>query len=428
MAELLRRTLGEAIALGTLLAPRLWSVQTDPSEVENAVLNLAINSRDAMPGGGKLLIETANVVLEESDVASEVGGEPGEYVRLSVSDTGAGMSKEVLARAFEPFFTTKGPGKGTGLGLSVIYGFVKQSGGHVTIYSELGRGTTVNVNLPRIATESERKATAKLAAPAAQRTGETILLVEDNPDVRQVTARRLQNLGYLVVEAASGARAVELLSTGAKIDLVFSDVVMPGGMSGFELALLVSTGTVLSVSTRVAWLPSRTRASPRRPWEAMTMRSQPLALAVSMMPSAGKSFARTVSHATSCFIAAALTSPRIRAAFSAAAFSYSSTGKANAASPVTMAVHGSVAVTAVTLDLSCLARARPVVTALPASSDPSVAIKMCLYMAISSCCRIDGCAEVLVSARDAALQNISSRILLRHSTQSVQTYEFTPPR
>ncbi len=117
MAELLRRTLGEAIALGTLLAPRLWSVQTDPSEVENAVLNLAINSRDAMPAGGKLVIETSNVVLEESDVASEVGGEPGEYVRLSVSDTGAGMSKEVLARVFEPFFTTKGPGKGTGLGL-----------------------------------------------------------------------------------------------------------------------------------------------------------------------------------------------------------------------------------------------------------------------------------------------------------------------
>ena len=178
-------------------------------------------------------------MLEESDVASEVGGEPGEYVRLSVSDTGAGMSKEVLARVFEPFFTTKGPGKGTGLGLSVIYGFVKQSGGHVTIYSELGRGTTVNVYLPRIATEREQAASAKQVAPASQRTGETILLVEDNPDVRQVTARRLQNLGYLVVEAASGARAVELLSKGTKIDLVFSDVVMPGGMSGFELALLV---------------------------------------------------------------------------------------------------------------------------------------------------------------------------------------------
>ncbi len=149
------------------------------------------------------------------------------------------MSKEVLARVFEPFFTTKGPGKGTGLGLSVIYGFVKQSGGHVTIYSELGRGTTVNVYRARIATEREGAATTKQAAPAAPRTGGTILLVEDNPDVRQVTTRRLQNLGYVVVEAASGARAVELLSSGAKIDLVFSDVIMPGGMSGFELTQLV---------------------------------------------------------------------------------------------------------------------------------------------------------------------------------------------
>jgi CheY-like chemotaxis protein len=236
MAELLRRTLGEAIALGTLLAPRLWSVQADPSEVENAVLNLAINSRDAMPAGGKLVIETSNVMLEESDVADEVGGEPGEYVRLSVSDTGTGMSREVLTRVFEPFFTTKGPGKGTGLGLSVIYGFVKQSGGHVTVYSEIDRGTTVNLYLPRIATERERATSAKQAAPAPQRTGETILLVEDNPDVRKVTARRLQNLGYVVVEAASGARAVEVLTAGAKIDLVFSDVVMPGGMSGFDLA------------------------------------------------------------------------------------------------------------------------------------------------------------------------------------------------
>ncbi len=236
MAELLRRTLGETIALGTLLAPRLWLVQADPSEVENAVLNLAINSRDAMPAGGKLVIETANVELEESDVASEVGGKPGEYVRLSVSDTGSGMSKEVLARVFEPFFTTKEPGKGTGLGLSVIYGFVKQSGGHVTVYSEVDRGTTVNLYLPRIATERERAASPRQPTPATQRTGETILLVEDNPDVRNVTTKRLQNLGYVVVEASSGAQAVEALRSGAAIDLVFSDVVMPGGMSGFDLA------------------------------------------------------------------------------------------------------------------------------------------------------------------------------------------------
>jgi PAS domain S-box-containing protein len=236
MAELLRRTLGETIALGTLLAPRLWSVRADPSEVENAVLNLAINSRDAMPDGGKLVIETSNVVLDESDVASEAGGKPGEHVRLAVSDTGVGMSKDVLARVFEPFFTTKGPGKGTGLGLSVIYGFVQQSGGHVTIYSEPGRGTTVNLYLPRIVAEHERMASAKQQAPAAARTSETILLVEDNPDVLKVASQRLENLGYTVVEAESGPRAVELLGSGAKIDLVFSDVVMPGGMSGFELA------------------------------------------------------------------------------------------------------------------------------------------------------------------------------------------------
>jgi PAS domain S-box-containing protein len=234
MAELLRRTLGETIALGTLLAPRLWSVRADPSEVENAVLNLAINSRDAMPGGGKLVIETANVALGESDVASE-GGKPGEYVRLSVSDTGVGMSKDVLARVFEPFFTTKEPGKGTGLGLSVIYGFVQQSGGHVTICSEPGHGTTVTLYLPRIDAERDPAASAKQLDPAA-RARETVLLVEDNPDVRKVTARRLENLGYVVAEAASGARAVELLRSGANIHLVFSDVVMPGGMSGFELA------------------------------------------------------------------------------------------------------------------------------------------------------------------------------------------------
>jgi CheY-like chemotaxis protein len=146
------------------------------------------------------------------------------------------MNKEVLARVFEPFFTTKEPGKGTGLGLSVIYGFVKQSGGHVTVYSEVGRGTTVNLYLPRIAAQRVRTAGAGQPAPATPRTGEIILLVEDNPDVRRVTSKRLQHLGYVVVEASSGAGAIDVLRSGAKIDLVFSDVVMPGGMSGFDLA------------------------------------------------------------------------------------------------------------------------------------------------------------------------------------------------
>ena len=236
MAELLRRTLGETIVLGTLLAPGLWHVRADPSEIENAVLNLAINARDAMPGGGKLVIETRNVVLDDTDVATEVGVQPGDYVRLSISDTGMGMSREVLARVFEPFFTTKEPGKGTGLGLSVIYGFVKQSGGHVTAYSEVGKGTTVNLYLPRVEADAERQTGGKKPTSAAPEIGETILLVEDNADVRAVTARRLNNLGYRVIEASNAAQAIEALRSGKRIDLVFSDVVMPGGMSGFELA------------------------------------------------------------------------------------------------------------------------------------------------------------------------------------------------
>jgi PAS domain S-box-containing protein len=235
MAELLRRTLGESVVLGTLLAPGLWRVRADPGEIENAVLNLAINARDAMPAGGKLIIETSNVVLDATDVAAEVGLAAGEYVRLAVSDTGAGMSHEVLARAFEPFFTTKEPGKGTGLGLSVIYGFVRQSGGHVTASSALGKGTTVTLYLPRVdagAVETIAPARPASSAPMAR---EIILLVEDNAEVRAVTARRLRHLGYRVIEAESGARAIEILNAGRKIDLVFSDIVMPG-MSGFELA------------------------------------------------------------------------------------------------------------------------------------------------------------------------------------------------
>ena len=235
MAELLRRTLGESVVLGTLLAPGLWRVRADPGEIENAVLNLAINARDAMPAGGKLIIETSNVVLDATDVAAEVGLAAGEYVRLAVSDTGAGMSHEVLARAFEPFFTTKEPGKGTGLGLSVIYGFVRQSGGHVTASSALGKGTTVTLYLPRVdagAVETIAPARPASSAPMAR---EIILLVEDNAEVRAVTARRLRHLGYRVIEAESGARAIEIFNAGRKIDLVFSDVVMPG-MSGFELA------------------------------------------------------------------------------------------------------------------------------------------------------------------------------------------------
>lgn len=236
MAELLRRTLGEPIQMSSVLASSLWSTKADPSEIENAILNLAINARDAMPRGGKLIIETSNVsgVEFKREVPSDLP--PGDFVCVAVADTGSGMSKEVLARAFEPFFTTKEPGRGTGLGLSTIYGFAKQSGGCATIYSEVGRGTVVNIYLPR----ADRAPSATMPPSSAPETlrasGRTILVVEDNPEVREVTIARLNELGFVVTAAESGPAAVALLEAGTTFDLVFSDVVMAGGMSGFDVA------------------------------------------------------------------------------------------------------------------------------------------------------------------------------------------------
>jgi PAS domain S-box-containing protein len=235
MADLLARTLGETIVLKTNLAADLWPVRADASEVENAVLNLAINARDAIKDGGKLIIQSENTRIEPEAARVEVGMVPGEFVRLSVTDTGSGMPPAVLARAFEPFFTTKATGQGTGLGLSTIYGFARQSGGFAQIYSEVGEGTTVNIYLPRAEAEQQ-------AAPAAlghdvqfSERGETILVVEDNDDVREATLQRTEGLGYAVLEAGNGAAAIALLDKGTPVDLVFSDVVMAGGVSGFDL-------------------------------------------------------------------------------------------------------------------------------------------------------------------------------------------------
>ena len=236
MSELLRRSLGETINLTTVLMHDLWPVRTDPSEVENAVLNLAINARDASPKGGNLQIETQNVAFGAEAVPQIEGLDAGDYVRLSVSDNGIGMSPEIQRRVFEPFFTTKEPGKGTGLGLSSLYGFAKQSKGHVTIYSEVGRGTTVNVYLPRVQTGEARSAANSADKPPAQAKGETILVVEDNSQVRTLTLERLKRLGFSTLEAENGPAALAILDQRLKVDLVFSDVVMPGGMSGFELA------------------------------------------------------------------------------------------------------------------------------------------------------------------------------------------------
>jgi PAS domain S-box-containing protein len=239
MTELLRRTLGENIALTTHLDSGLWAIRADPSEIENAVLNLAINARDAMPYGGQLTIETKNVTFNE--MAAHEGLAPGAYVRLSVSDTGTGMPPDILRRAFEPFFTTKEGGRGTGLGLSTIYGFAQQSGGNATIYSEVGHGTTVNVYLPRAEGVAKDLFASPSEAVALSENGEVVLVVEDNPEVREVTLQRVEGLGYVVEEADSAPSAIRTLESGKKFDLVFSDIVMPGGQSGYDLARWVRT-------------------------------------------------------------------------------------------------------------------------------------------------------------------------------------------
>jgi nitrogen-specific signal transduction histidine kinase/CheY-like chemotaxis protein len=233
--ELLHRTLGETIELEGVLSPRLWLVEVDQNQLESAILNLAVNARDAMPDGGKLTIETANTMLDESYVALDAEVATGQYAMLSISDSGSGMSRQVLERAFEPFYTTKEVGKGTGLGLSMVYGFAKQSGGHVTIYSEPGQGTTVKLYFPRYSGGlTGEPATGKMLAPEGM-SGETVLLVEDNDDVRAYSVSVLTELGYQVTAAANADAALAVIRGSGRIDLLFTDVVLPG-RSGREIA------------------------------------------------------------------------------------------------------------------------------------------------------------------------------------------------
>lgn len=237
MQDMLRRTLGELVYLEILTAPDVWCVEVDPSQVEASVLNLAVNARDAMPSGGQLTIEVGNGHLEHdyANVLADVP--PGEYVMLRIRDTGHGMSEEVISRVFEPFFTTKDVGRGTGLGLSMVYGFVKQSGGHVLIESTPGRGTLVTMLFPRSSLPLSGVASAARHEHDRYRTSEeTVLVAEDNDDVRAYTVEALRQLGYKVLEAHDGASAMRLLERrDVKVDLLLSDIVMPG-MSGWELA------------------------------------------------------------------------------------------------------------------------------------------------------------------------------------------------
>lgn len=237
MSDLLNRSLGETVKLEIVTSPGLWRVEADPNQLESALLNLAVNARDAMPQGGTLTIETANARLDDAYAASHAEVAPGQYVVIAVTDTGVGIPKALLEKVFEPFFTTKEVGKGTGLGLSMIYGFVKQSGGHVKIYSELGKGTTFKIYLPRLLSDVSEEQPANLAAGLeGSAEAETILVVEDDDDVRAYTVECLRELGYRVLEAHDGTSALRLLERqGQPVDLLFTDVVMPG-MSGRELA------------------------------------------------------------------------------------------------------------------------------------------------------------------------------------------------
>src|SRR5205807_1654765 len=237
MEPLMHRTLGEHIEIQRQHVMDLWSATVDPGQLENAVLNLAVNARDAMPNGGTLTIETANVEFDVEQAAAYPEIKPGQFVMIAVGDTGSGMPPEVVVRAFEPFFTTKDVGKGTGLGLSMVYGFVKQSGGHARIYSEVGIGTVVRLYLPRSAAATTTASPAPASASKLPTGDETILFVEDDPMVREHTGRQIVGLGYAVMAAENGAEALAMVDNGCVPDLLFTDVVMPGGMNGRQLAL-----------------------------------------------------------------------------------------------------------------------------------------------------------------------------------------------
>jgi signal transduction histidine kinase/DNA-binding response OmpR family regulator len=232
MTDLLRRTLGEQIHVEAVIAGGLWNTLIDPTQVENAILNLAINARDAMPDGGKLTLEVANAHLDDAYAAQFSDVNPGQYVMLAVSDTGTGMTPDIMARVFEPFFTTKAEGKGTGLGLAQAYGFVKQSGGHIKIYSEVNEGTTVKLYLPR--TRRAQDAADPTGVLPVEGGNERILVVEDDEGVRAAVVDMLTELGYSVQRAENAEVALGFLESGAKIDLLFTDVVMPGAISTRE--------------------------------------------------------------------------------------------------------------------------------------------------------------------------------------------------
>src|ERR1700722_16551471 len=233
-AKLLRPTLGEHVEIESVFEEDAWPALVDPGQLSTALINLALNARDAMPRGGKLVLETGNVHLDENYARAHAEVHPGPYVMIAVSDTGLGIPAAILDKVFDPFFTTKDVGKGTGLGLSMVYGFVKQSDGHIKIYSEEGHGTTIKIYLPRAGEQAD----AVAAAPTLAIEGgvETILVVEDDPLVRNYVAAQLASLGYTALTAANAAEALARIDDGEPFDLLFTDVIMPGSVNGRQLA------------------------------------------------------------------------------------------------------------------------------------------------------------------------------------------------
>jgi signal transduction histidine kinase len=236
MSDLLHRTLEESIGVKTVLGSGIWMVEVDPNQLESAVLNLVVNARDAMQGVGRLTIETHNTMLDRNSMQGTPDVIPGEYVSLAVTDSGCGMEQSVIERAVEPFFTTKEVGKGTGLGLSQVYGFTKQSGGYLKIHSTVGQGTSVEIFLPRFIGEASAEAQSNGWTPVKSVGNETILIVEDDDDVRLFSVEILRELGYRVLEAEDGPTAIGLIRNDESIDLLFTDVVLPGGLNGAALA------------------------------------------------------------------------------------------------------------------------------------------------------------------------------------------------
>lgn len=251
MEDLIRRTVGPAVKTEVVGSAALWTTRVDPNQLENALLNLCINARDAMPEGGALMIETNNLWIDER--TARVRDLPaGQYVSIGVSDTGTGMTPEVIAHAFEPFFTTKPIGMGTGLGLSMIYGFARQSGGQVRIHSEVGKGTMVRLYLPRHIGEAETAGIAAELAEVAHATqGQTVLVVDDEPTVRMLVTDVLEEIGYMVLEAADGAAGLKVLQSDVRIDLLVTDVGLPGGMNGRQLA---DTGRTMRPNLQVLFI------------------------------------------------------------------------------------------------------------------------------------------------------------------------------